>query len=73
VITVPQVWRFERAEELFEAMLRGTVRTAALLRAQAPDALAAIRRAVTAGAAAFATDEGIAMPMPAVLATARRS
>jgi SAM-dependent methyltransferase len=73
VAEVPQLWRFDRAAELFEAMLRGTVRTGALLRAQAPEALERIRAAITEGAAAFAVEEGIAIPMPAVLLSARKT
>jgi ubiquinone/menaquinone biosynthesis C-methylase UbiE len=72
VVTIPQVWRFSRAEELFEAMLHGTVRTAALLRAQTPPALQRIRAAISAGAMQFAGDEGIAIPMPSVLSVARK-
>lgn len=72
VVEVPQLWRFARAEDLFEAMLHGTVRTAALLRAQTPQALGAIRREVIAEAARFAAGGGIAIPMPSVLAVARR-
>ena len=40
---VPQVWRLRSPELLFEIMLRSTVRTAALLAAQTPHALDAIR------------------------------
>lgn len=69
---VPQVWRFARPEELFDAMLRGTVRTAALLRAQTPEALAAIRDEIDREAQAYAADGGIAIPMPSVLAVARK-
>jgi SAM-dependent methyltransferase len=69
---VPQLWRFDRAEQLFEAMLHGTVRTAALLRAQMPAALDAIRVEITAEAARHAADGTVAIPMPSVLAVARR-
>lgn len=72
VVMVPQVWRFSRAEELFEAMLHGTVRTAALLAAQAPAALEKIRSAIDAGAAEFAGEEGIGIPMPSMLAVAHK-
>jgi ubiquinone/menaquinone biosynthesis C-methylase UbiE len=67
VAIVPQIWRFARPAELFQAMLTGTVRTAALLRAQAPQALARIRAQIEAEAAAFAGVDGIAIPMPSVL------
>ncbi|HZR36044.1 MAG TPA: methyltransferase domain-containing protein [Nevskia sp.] len=73
VTEVPQLWRFDRAAELFEAMIRGTVRTGALLRAQTPEALERIRAAITEGAAAFAGEDGIAIPMPAVLLSGRKA
>ena len=72
VVIVPQLWRFNRPEELFEAMLHGTVRTAALLRAQTAPALSRIRAAISVGAAAFTGSDGIGIPMPSVLAVARK-
>ena len=72
VIIVPQSWHFRRGEELFEAMLHGTVRTAALLRAQTPRALEKIRAAVIAAAEEFASAAGVVLPMPSVLAVARK-
>jgi hypothetical protein len=69
--TLPLVWRFRDAEAVFAAMQQGTVRTAALLRAQTPEALAAIREAVRAEAATYATASGVKVPMGAVLTAAR--
>jgi len=60
---VPQVWRLQLP--LFEIMLGSTVRTGALLRAQTPAALEAIRAEVTG----LSRSE---LPMPAVLATATK-
>jgi len=62
VRTVPQTWRFKSPEELWDFMLGGTVRTGALLRAQTPAALEAIRAEVIA----LSSSE---VPMPAVLAS----
>jgi ubiquinone/menaquinone biosynthesis C-methylase UbiE len=73
VVIVPQVWRFARAEDLFEAMLRGTVRTAALLRAQTSQALEAIRATITAEATQFSNNDTIELPMPSVLMTAGKA
>jgi SAM-dependent methyltransferase len=70
--TLPLVWRFPDAEAVFPAIQQGTVRTAALLRAQTPAALAAIREAVRAEAATYATASGIDVPMGAVLTSARK-
>jgi ubiquinone/menaquinone biosynthesis C-methylase UbiE len=72
VATVPQTWRFDAPQELFEVMLNSTVRNGALLRAQTPQALAAIRNAVNQAAAAFAQAGTIAVPMPAVLSSATK-
>jgi ubiquinone/menaquinone biosynthesis C-methylase UbiE len=65
-------WRLTSADAVFEAMSRGGVRTAAVLRAQTPDALAAIRDAVRRKVEAYAGDGGFAVPMPAVLASATK-
>lgn len=65
-------WRFAQAAELVDAMIHGTVRTGALLRAQAPAALARIREAIAQGAAIYAADGGIELPMPSVLLSARK-
>ena len=68
---LPLTWDLASADAVFEALSRGGVRTAAVLRAQAPDALAAIRAAVRRGVESYATDGGFQVPMPAVLASAR--
>jgi SAM-dependent methyltransferase len=72
VTTVPQTWRFDAPDELFACMLNSTVRNGALLRAQTPQALAAIRNAVGEAAAAFTQAGKIAVPMPAVLSSATK-
>jgi SAM-dependent methyltransferase len=70
VSELPLVWRLPSAERFFDAMTEGTVRTRALLRAQTPEALATIRRAVVEGVTRYRTADGVQIPMPAVLATA---
>jgi hypothetical protein len=67
------VWHLPSAESLFEAALHGGVRTSAALQAQTPQALAAIRRAVIAELRQYAAGEGIAVPMPVVLMSARKA
>jgi ubiquinone/menaquinone biosynthesis C-methylase UbiE len=62
---VPQTWRLGSPEALWEFMTGSTVRTGALLRAQTPQALAAIRTEVNA----LSKRE---LPMPAVLASASK-
>jgi ubiquinone/menaquinone biosynthesis C-methylase UbiE len=70
---LPLAWRLESTATLFEWMMASTVRTGALLRAQTPAALEAIRQAVGASAARFLKGHGVEIPMPAVLASATRS
>ncbi len=69
---LPLAWRLASADAVFEALSRGGVRTAAVLRAQTPDALAAIRAAVRRGVQAYARGGGFVIPMPAILASATR-
>ena len=68
---LPLAWRLAHADAVFEALSRGGVPTAAVLRAQTSDALAAIRAAVRRGVEAYARDDGFSVPMPAVPASAR--
>jgi hypothetical protein len=49
------------------------VRTAALLRAQTPDAMARIRRAITEGAEAYHAGDAIELPMAAVVTSGIRT
>jgi SAM-dependent methyltransferase len=69
VVRVRQQWRLPSADALFDRMLSGTVRTAALLRAQSPGDLEAIRTAIHRDAVGYETSEGVVLPMPAVLAS----
>lgn len=71
--TLPLVWQFPDPDALFAAMQHGTVRMAALLRAQTPKALDAICEAVRVEAATYATGSGVAVPMGAVLTAAHKS
>ncbi|MCD6040780.1 MAG: Ubiquinone/menaquinone biosynthesis methyltransferase UbiE [Burkholderiales bacterium] len=70
--SVPQAWRFDSPDELFETLLRSTVRNGAMLRAQTPEALEAIRVAVREGALACKREGKYEIPMPAVLASATK-
>jgi SAM-dependent methyltransferase len=72
VETRPLVWRLASPDALFEALLKGGVRIAAVLRAQTPDALTAIRTAVRRGVEGYAKDGAYLIPMPAVLAAATK-
>ena len=72
VSKVPQVWRMASPDVPFEAIMNGTVRAAALLRAQTPEALAAIRAAARTAASSYERDGAIELMMPAVVAAAEK-
>jgi len=65
----PQLWRLKDADDLFQAMLTGTVRTGGLLRAQTPEALAVIRDAIRRSVEVNRREDFYELPMPAVLAS----
>jgi SAM-dependent methyltransferase len=67
---LPLVWQVPEPAAIFEGLHRGTPRTGGLLRRQTPQALAAIRAAVIRDLAAYTRDGAVAVPMPAVLASA---
>jgi SAM-dependent methyltransferase len=60
------------ARRAVRILLNSTVRTGALLCAQTPRALEAIRADIRDGAAAYRKGSGIELPMPAVLASATK-
>lgn len=70
VVGVPQTWRVATPTDLLRAVMTGTVRAAALLRAQTAPALSAIEAHVWAMLEACAVPGGYAVPMPAVVASA---
>jgi SAM-dependent methyltransferase len=72
VVELDQTWRLPSPGALFDAFVESTARTGALLRAQAPEALARIRAATEAAARRYPAGGGIALPMPAVLAAAAK-
>jgi SAM-dependent methyltransferase len=67
---IPLLWRLPSPASLFERIWWGTVRTAGLLRAQPPAALAAIADQVAAEARSYRRGAVIELPMPALLASA---
>jgi len=69
---LPLTWRLSSPDAVYDALSRGGVRTAAVLRAQTPGALDAIRLAVRRGVEAYAKDGAFAVPMPAMLASGTR-
>jgi ubiquinone/menaquinone biosynthesis C-methylase UbiE len=69
---VPQVWRIAEPDELFEVITEGTVRAAATLRAQSPQARDAIRAALRDTVMAYKRGQYFEVPMPAIVATAAK-
>jgi SAM-dependent methyltransferase len=72
VSVVPQVWRVPSAEAAVETILQATVRASATLRAQTPKARTAIVAAIKHRIEAYRDADGYAVPMPAVVASARK-
>jgi SAM-dependent methyltransferase len=70
-LTVP--WHLPRAELLFEAELEAGVRTSAVLRAQPPERLDAIRTAIADGVRRHAEGDGFVLPIVARVISAAPS
>jgi SAM-dependent methyltransferase len=68
--TVTALWRVPTADFLFEAQLRAGVRTAAVLQAQPPERLEAIRAAMADAVRRYAYGDGFALPIAAHLVSA---
>jgi ubiquinone/menaquinone biosynthesis C-methylase UbiE len=66
---VPQMWRLDSAAMLFDVMYNGSVRNAAVLRAQSPAVLDAIRTEINRGVEQNRGE----LPMPAILAMAEKA
>jgi ubiquinone/menaquinone biosynthesis C-methylase UbiE len=65
-------WLASSGDSVFETFLNGTVRSAALLRAQTPEALRKIRAEVVAKVEAFTEDGKITLPTPCWIAVATK-
>jgi hypothetical protein len=68
----PQIWRFQAADDLFDAIYNGGVRIKAILRAQSDEALQAIRTAARDAAQQYMDNGIIELSMPAILASASK-
>jgi len=73
VRTVSIGWRLPSSDALLDNALRGGVRTRALLRAQTPAALEAIRAELRRLTKPFESEGALALPAPFVLAAAERA
>ena len=72
IARVRQTWELPSADDLFEVVLNASVRAAAALKAQRPDALKAIRESIREAMAEYARGGVCRVPMPAVLASATK-
>jgi ubiquinone/menaquinone biosynthesis C-methylase UbiE len=70
--TVAQTWRLSSAEELFAAVMNGSVRAAATLRAQDEDAFERIKSTVESNLTNYRTGQDYQIPMPVVIASATK-
>jgi len=66
---VPQTWELRSADDLFDSLLHGTVRTAAVLTRQPADVLARVRDSFHSEMAAHVEGDVFRVPMPAVVVT----
>lgn len=69
---VPQTWSLGSTEELFTAVLDGSVRAAATLSGQDEAAFANIKHAVQAALETYKIGDRYALPMPAVVVSATK-
>jgi ubiquinone/menaquinone biosynthesis C-methylase UbiE len=69
VATIPQVWQLKDAGDLFDFMYNSSVRTAALLRSQTTDVLAAIQDSIRRDVESFRKNNVCELSMPAVLSS----
>jgi ubiquinone/menaquinone biosynthesis C-methylase UbiE len=72
VSRVPQFWRPAGPDGIFDAFITGGVRTRGLLLAQTPEAQARIRAAIREAIETYRTGDGISIPTPAMLISARK-
>jgi ubiquinone/menaquinone biosynthesis C-methylase UbiE len=70
--SIPLVWRLGSPDGVFDALSRGGVRTAAVLRAQSADALKAIQDSVRRDVEHYRRGDMFEVPMPAVLTIGRK-
>lgn len=70
--TQPQTWSFSSSDEAFEALLHGSVRGAATLKGQDADALKKIWATLSEIFSGYRVGERFELPMPVVLASAKK-
>ena len=71
-LQIPQVWKIESGDELLKTFQTAAVRTAALLRAQTPEAMKKIREVIAERVKKFLHEGLLELPMPSILTSAIR-
>ncbi|MDJ0948464.1 MAG: class I SAM-dependent methyltransferase [Alphaproteobacteria bacterium] len=71
-VDVPQVWRSDSPEQFYETWSRAGVRSTALINAQTPDVQGTLREVITQAVVAYREKDAYEVPMPAVVASARK-
>lgn len=69
---VNQTWQLHSPDELFEAFLKGTARTAGLLRGQSAEQLASIQNGLRNSVSVYMQNGKIILPMPAIVASGKK-
>ena len=72
VTHVPQTWHLSSPDEIFDVVVYGSVRAAATLKGQSPEAFEVIRGAIRDTISAYKRGAKYEVPMPAVLVSAIR-
>jgi SAM-dependent methyltransferase len=73
VSTIPLTWHGVTPRDVLDLIYRSTVRTRMVLEAQTAEARERIHEAILTGAAKYRVGDGIAMALPAVMATATKA
>lgn len=73
ITQVPQTWRVSSPDEIFDAVVHGSVRAAATLKGQSSEAADTIRAAVRERLSAYKVGDRYEVPMPAVLVAATKA
>lgn len=72
-LDAPQVWRSGEPNRFYEAFSRAAVRSTALIGAQTKDVQNVLRDAITNAVKAYEVDGAYEVPMPALVAAARKA
>jgi ubiquinone/menaquinone biosynthesis C-methylase UbiE len=73
VHVVPQVWRLDDSESIFDRIAESSVRAGITLRSQSPTAILAIRAALQVKVFKYKRASHFEIPMPAIVATAMKT